>query len=255
MPIANEIQTDIVAVQQVYYKQYYNFSYQWMLVMSTQMIGFSIGGIARRFLVTPPSMSKYYCCADIGNNSIVPPSKVWPANLVLCALFNTLHSQEYIGMGKRGGLSRERFFVYSLVIATVYCACSAFASSLHKPRLIRTMLSSLPHTLRTKKNYGTSHPICLVFCFEDFFPGYLFTALSTFTWVCWIAPRNGMSNIINPPILSYSENVYSHDHAYVSRPYASINSGEFDFNIIYHSRRIRGGVLLVPDSCLLCYRR
>ena len=44
-----------------------------------------------------------------------------------------------------------------------------------------------------------------------------------------------MSNIINPPILSYSENVYSHDHAYVSRPYASINSGEFDFNIIYHT--------------------
>lgn len=30
---------------------------QWMVVMSTQLIGFSIGGIARRFLVQPPSMS------------------------------------------------------------------------------------------------------------------------------------------------------------------------------------------------------
>ena len=32
---------------------------QWLLVMSTQLIGFSIGGIARRFLVQPPSMSTY----------------------------------------------------------------------------------------------------------------------------------------------------------------------------------------------------
>jgi OPT family oligopeptide transporter len=83
--------TDIVAVQRVYYNQTYNFAYQWMVVMSTQLIGFSIGGIARRFLVAPPSM-------------------IWPANLVLCALFNTLHSQTYAGIGDRGGLSRERFF-------------------------------------------------------------------------------------------------------------------------------------------------
>ncbi|KAJ3522801.1 hypothetical protein NMY22_g11731 [Coprinellus aureogranulatus] len=63
--------TDIVAVQRVFYNQNYNFSYQWLLVMSTQLIGFSIGGIARRFLVQPPSM-------------------IWPTNLVTCALFNTL---------------------------------------------------------------------------------------------------------------------------------------------------------------------
>jgi hypothetical protein len=50
--------TDIVAVQRVFYDQTFNFSYQWMIVMSTQLIGFSIGGIARRFLVQPPSMSK-----------------------------------------------------------------------------------------------------------------------------------------------------------------------------------------------------
>ena len=69
--------TDIVAVQRVFYNQNYNFSCkssfrrpgrylalltlsvdQWLLVMSTQLIGFSIGGIARRFLVQPPSMSK-----------------------------------------------------------------------------------------------------------------------------------------------------------------------------------------------------
>lgn len=85
--------------------------------MSTQLIGFSIGGIARRFLVQPPSM-------------------IWPANLVTCALFNTLHSTEYAGVGNRGGVSRERFFYIAF-------ACSAVWYLL---------------------------------------PGYLFTALSYFSW-------------------------------------------------------------------------
>ncbi|KII86303.1 hypothetical protein PLICRDRAFT_114715 [Plicaturopsis crispa FD-325 SS-3] len=117
--------TDIIAVQRVYYDQTYSFAYQWMLVMSTQLIGFSIGGVARRFLVAPPSM-------------------IWPANLVYCTLFNTLHSQEYAGIGGRGGMSRQRFFAYSFIGALVWY----------------------------------------------FLPGYLFTALSTFTWVCWIRPND-----------------------------------------------------------------
>ncbi|GLB42837.1 putative OPT oligopeptide transporter protein [Lyophyllum shimeji] len=117
--------TDIVAVQRVYYNQIYNFGYQWMVVMSTQLIGFSIGGIARRFLVQPPSM-------------------IWPLNLVTCALFNTLHSQSYAGVGTRGGISRERFFLYAFIGSAVWYL----------------------------------------------FPGYIFTALSYFSWVCWIAPDN-----------------------------------------------------------------
>ena len=73
---------------------------------------------------------------------------VWPSNLVLCALFNTLHSQQYAGIGNRGGINRERFFLY------------AFAGS---------------------------------FCWY-FLPGYIFTALSVFSWVCWIAPNNVIVN-------------------------------------------------------------
>lgn len=74
--------TDIVSVQRVYYNQIFSFGCtlheplgdlsqplltlflhldKWMLVMSTQLIGFSIGGVARRFLVQPPSMSKCSC--------------------------------------------------------------------------------------------------------------------------------------------------------------------------------------------------
>ena len=32
------IQTDIIAVQRVYYHQVYSFGYQWMVVMSTQLV-------------------------------------------------------------------------------------------------------------------------------------------------------------------------------------------------------------------------
>ncbi|EGO19602.1 hypothetical protein SERLADRAFT_453552 [Serpula lacrymans var. lacrymans S7.9] len=117
--------TDVIAVQRVYYNQYYNFSYQWFIVMSTQLIGFSAGGVARRFLVSPPSM-------------------IWPSTLVSCALFNTLHSQYYAGIGNLGGISRERFFVYGFLCSFVWY----------------------------------------------FFPGYLFQALSYFSWVTWIAPEN-----------------------------------------------------------------
>jgi hypothetical protein len=110
-------QTDIVAVQRVFYGQTTNFGCmfpinifplssitradQWMLVMSTQLIGFSIGGLCRRFLVSPPSM-------------------IWPSNLVSSALFNTLHQKETAGSTGRGGMSRERFFVYVFSIYFVY---------------------------------------------------------------------------------------------------------------------------------------
>ncbi|KAH8078046.1 OPT oligopeptide transporter [Cristinia sonorae] len=121
--------TDIVAVQRVFYNQNFSFAYQWMLVMSTQLIGFSIGGIARRFLVQPPSM-------------------IWPATLVTCTLFNTLHQQQYAGMGNRGGISRERFFLYTFIASALWYIV----------------------------------------------PGYLFSALGYFSWVCWIAPNNIVVN-------------------------------------------------------------
>lgn len=39
--------------------------------MSTQLIGFSIGGIARRFLVQPPSMSMFPSCHVMGASFIL----------------------------------------------------------------------------------------------------------------------------------------------------------------------------------------
>ncbi|KAI0032412.1 small oligopeptide transporter [Vararia minispora EC-137] len=92
--------TDIIAVQRVFYNQNPPFGYQWLLVMSTQLIGFSLGGICKRFLVAPPSM-------------------IWPTNLVTATLFNTLHGRATAGSDARGGMSRERFFLW--VFCVYFC--------------------------------------------------------------------------------------------------------------------------------------
>ncbi|KAF8263219.1 OPT oligopeptide transporter [Lactarius quietus] len=117
--------TDIIAVQKVFYNQSPSFTYQWLLMMSTQLIGFSICGICKRLLVDPPSM-------------------IWPGSLVSATLFNTIHSLETPGSLGIGGISRRRFFTY----------------------------------------------VFIGYFFYNFLPSYLFTALSSFSWICWIAPNN-----------------------------------------------------------------
>jgi hypothetical protein len=82
--------------------------------MSTQLIGFSIAGICKRFVVEPPSM-------------------IWPQNLLRAVLFNTLHGQETLGTQGCGGISRERFFSYVLI-------CYIFYSQFFLPRKLPFVL-------------------------------------------------------------------------------------------------------------------
>jgi hypothetical protein len=46
------------------------------------------------------------------------------SNLVLCALFNTLHSSAYTGAGAGHGMRRERLFALAFVGAGVWGACA-----------------------------------------------------------------------------------------------------------------------------------
>jgi hypothetical protein len=88
--------TDVIATQQIYYNQRLPFSYQILLILGTQVFGFSLGGLLRQFVVWPASM-------------------IWPSALVNSALFNTLHKN--YGKRDRGHMTRERFFL-------IACACS-----------------------------------------------------------------------------------------------------------------------------------
>ena len=73
-------------------------------MLATQLTGFGLAGLCRRFLVWPASM-------------------VWPQNLVACTLLNTLHAEdEDDGIGMYGGtpgsgtkgMSRHKFFLITM---------------------------------------------------------------------------------------------------------------------------------------------
>lgn len=88
--------TMISANMRIIYGIEWSFGKQILLGLSIQLLGFSLAGVLRQFLVWPSSM-------------------IWPGVLVRCALLNTMHSN----YGKKDSkhMSRERF----LYIA---CACS-----------------------------------------------------------------------------------------------------------------------------------
>ena len=82
-----------VVVAETYYGVKLGYGFNAMLILTTQLTGFSLAGLCRRYLVWPASM-------------------VWPQNLIVCTLLNTLHAEEEEA---RGGITRFRFFCYIAV--------------------------------------------------------------------------------------------------------------------------------------------
>lgn len=116
-----------IVVGEFYYDIKLGFWFSLVLVLATQLTGFGLAGLCRRFLVWPASM-------------------VWPANLVVCTLLNTLHAEDEDT--STGSITRYKWFICVFT--------GAF--------------------------------------FFFFLPGYLFQALSVFSWICWIAPDNLVVN-------------------------------------------------------------
>lgn len=83
--------TDIITEQVKFYKQDVSMIYQILLILSSQLLGYSLAGMFSEFLVKPDEM-------------------IWPSNLIATSMFSTLHE----GDGKvdeRWQMSRWRFFV------------------------------------------------------------------------------------------------------------------------------------------------
>lgn len=123
-----------------------SFLYGFLSVCAPQLIGLALAGFVRQVLVEPASM-------------------IWPQNLAVSTVLNTLHADED-SLTRRGTrrMSRLRFFYFASAIAFV----------------------------------------------AYFFPGYLFTALSIFNWVCWIWPTNvpvyvvfGVANGLGASVLTF----------------------------------------------------
>ena len=89
MAFSGAYATLVSATQRTFYNQTFSDAYQFLLVLATQLIGFSMGGLLRRFLVYPCSM-------------------ICPGALVNSALFNTLHRT--YGTPECRHISRQKFF-------------------------------------------------------------------------------------------------------------------------------------------------
>ena len=82
-----------VVVAEIDYGVKLGYGFNALLILATQLTGFSLAGLCRRYLVWPASM-------------------VWPQNLIVCTLLNTLHAEEE---DARGGVTRFKFFCYAAV--------------------------------------------------------------------------------------------------------------------------------------------
>lgn len=227
--ISSPYAINAIVVSEIYYNQIWGYWFSLVLVLATQLTGFGLAGLCRRFLVWPASM-------------------VWPQNLVACTLLNTLHAEEEgedleddeesrrweaTQSGQRGvdvgGLPsssavlephkpiKRRKFASAAPITFL----SKFSTSLNPfaPQAPTSSsditnlnnLSTLP-TLPTLSNLTalsstqkrrSRRPITryrfflyiTLFNFIFFFlPGFLFTALSIFSFICWAVPENVVVN-------------------------------------------------------------
>ncbi|KAF4969778.1 hypothetical protein FSARC_3055 [Fusarium sarcochroum] len=66
--------TDIILAQLIFYKQNFGMTFQLLLTISTQSVGYGIAGMLRKFLVYPASM-------------------IWPENLVGVTLMNAMYER------------------------------------------------------------------------------------------------------------------------------------------------------------------
>jgi OPT oligopeptide transporter protein len=84
--------TDVIVEQHKFYKQDVPITYQLLLTISTQILGYAFAGLTRRYLVRPAAM-------------------IWPGTLMSTAMFTTMHKNEN-KVANGWTISRYRFFIY-----------------------------------------------------------------------------------------------------------------------------------------------
>ncbi|GLT62171.1 hypothetical protein SLA2020_348280 [Shorea laevis] len=111
---------NIVTIIKAFYHRKISFIAGWLLITTTQVLGYGWAGLLRKYVVEPAHMW-------------------WPSTLVQVSLFRALHERE-----KQQSMSRAKFFLIALI-----CSFSWY----------------------------------LV-------PGYLFTTLTSISWVCWVFSKS-----------------------------------------------------------------
>lgn len=110
----------IVTIIKAFYGRSISFLAGWLLITTTQVLGYGWAGLLRKYVVDPAHMW-------------------WPATLVQVSLFRALHEKD-----DDHRMTRAKFFVIALAGSFVWYL----------------------------------------------FPGYLFTTLTSISWVCWVFPKS-----------------------------------------------------------------
>ncbi|KAM7222824.1 putative isp4 protein [Rhypophila decipiens] len=86
--------TDVIVAQEKFYGQHFGWGFHLLFGITTLCTGYGLAGLARRFLVWPAAM-------------------IWPADLVNCTLFYTLHDHSPSDPARTNGwsISRYRWFL------------------------------------------------------------------------------------------------------------------------------------------------
>ncbi|CAN8105626.1 unnamed protein product [Discula destructiva] len=93
---------DILLAQEVFYKQFFGWGFQILLIFSTQAMGFGLAGVMRRFLVWPSAM-------------------VWPATLIFTTVMSTLHDHSPADPSLTNGWKIGRYKFFLIVAACTFC--------------------------------------------------------------------------------------------------------------------------------------
>ncbi|KAM6555507.1 hypothetical protein CsatB_002526 [Cannabis sativa] len=112
----------ILTAVKLLYKRSLTILPAFIVMLTTQVLGFGWAGIFRRYLVEPGEMW-------------------WPSNLVQVSLFRALHEKD---KRVKGETTRTQYFILALVCSFAYYII----------------------------------------------PGYFFLMLTSFSWVCWLAPKS-----------------------------------------------------------------
>ncbi|KAL0718430.1 hypothetical protein Bca4012_067752 [Brassica carinata] len=109
----------IVTIIKAFYRRNISFFAGWLLIITTQVLGYGWAGLLRKYVVEPAHMW-------------------WPSTLVQVSLFRALHEKDEQRM------TRAKFFVIALICSFTWYIV----------------------------------------------PGYLFTTLTSISWICWAFPRS-----------------------------------------------------------------
>ncbi|CAF0975297.1 unnamed protein product [Adineta steineri] len=95
---------DVLTIQRLFYKRTMHPGMAIIFVITSQILGYGMAGIMRKFLVWPAAM-------------------IWPSNLVNCALFRTLHNDKEdpsTDDKPRWTMTRLRFFAIAFICQFIY---------------------------------------------------------------------------------------------------------------------------------------